>query len=101
MERARFNAHHLNVLGKIYLLPSYTGPVGFGSRAAVAPAAATPEDSQEPALRPAAGSTTCHEEDLEEDLDEEQAGEDEEAAVFGAVFSVLNMSFDIQHSKEE
>jgi len=101
MERARFNIHHFNVLGKIYSLPGYTGPVGFGTRAAEAPAANTPEVYQEPALPPAAVSTPSHEEDLEEELDEEQAGEDEEVAVFGAVFTVLDMSIDVQHSQEE
>ena len=101
MERARFNTHHLNVLGKIYLLPGYTGAVGFGTHAAEAPAADTSEDYQEPALPPAAVTTPSHDEDLEEELDEEQAGEDEEEAVFGAVFSVLDMSFDVQHSQEE
>jgi len=32
--------------------------------------------------------------DLEEELDEEQAGEDEEIEVLGACFSVLDMSGD-------
>ena len=101
MERARFNAHHLNVLGKIYSLPGYTGAVSFGTRVAEAPATDAPDDYQEPVLPPAAVSTPCHAEDFEEELDEEQAGEDEEVAVFGAVFTVLDMSIDVQHSQEE
>ena len=101
LERARFNSHHFNVLGKIYSLPGYTGAVGFGTRATEAPATDTPEDYQEPVHPLAAVSTPCHEEDLEEELDEEQAGEDEEVAVFGAVFTVLDMSIDVQQSQEE
>jgi hypothetical protein len=93
MERARFNAHHLNVLGKIYHLAGYTGPVGFGAHITEAPAPA--EDPQDLALPPVTGATQSHEEDLEEELDEEQAGEDEEIEVLGAVFSVLNISFDV------
>lgn len=96
MERARFNAHHLKVLGKIYLLPGYTGSVGFGIRVTEAPIPS--EDPKEPALP--AGAAPSHEEDLEEELEEEQAGEDEEVAVLGAVFSVLNISLDVQHSQE-
>ena len=39
--------------------------------------------------------------DLEEELDEEQAGEDEEIEVLGACFSVLNMSGDGPRSQVE
>ena len=46
MERAHFNAHHLNVLGKIYCLAGYTGPVGFGTHITEAPAPA--EDLRSP-----------------------------------------------------
>lgn len=98
MERARFNAHHLNVLGKIYNLAGYTGPVGFGTHTIEAPA--PQEDLQDPALPPVTGPTPIHEEDLEEELDEEQAGEDEEVEVLGLVFSVLNISFDVPSSQD-
>jgi hypothetical protein len=96
MERARFNEHHLSVLGRIFLLPGYTGPVGFGTRAVEAPA--VPELPKEPALPPATGATLSQEEDLEEELDEEQAGEDEEVVVLAAVFSLLDMSLDVPHT---
>ena len=33
--------------------------------------------------------------DLEEDLEEEQAGEDEDVVVLGALFNVLDVSFDL------
>ena len=71
------------------------------SQLAVSIATDAPDDYQDPVLPPAAVSTPCHAEDFEEELDEEQAGEDEEVAVFGAVFTVLDMSFDVQHSQEE
>jgi hypothetical protein len=87
------------VLGKIYVLAGYTGPVGFGSHAAEDPAAT--EVPRELAVPPVVVTTPNHDEDLEEELEEEQAGEDEEVAVLGAVFSLLNMSFDVQHRQEE
>jgi hypothetical protein len=99
MERARFNAHHLKVLGKIYVLDGYTGPVGCGTRVEEAPAAQ--EDPKEQDLPPAAGASLIHEEDCEEELEEEQAGEEEEVAVLGAVFTLLNMSLDVRCSQEE
>jgi hypothetical protein len=99
MERGRFNAHHLKVLGKIYLLVGYTGHIGFGTRAAEA--LTTQKEPQDPAPPPApppaTGANPIHEEDLEQELDEEQAGEDEEV---GAFYSVLNMSFDAPLSRE-
>ena len=95
MERARFNAHHFKVLGKIYLLPGYTGSVGFGTRVPEDPI--TSEGLIFPPLPPDAAPS--NEEDLEEELEEEQAGEDEDVAVLDAVFSVLNISIDV-HSQE-
>ena len=96
MEHACFNAHHFKVLGKIYLLPGYTGSVGFGIRVAEDPTAS--EDPKDPPLPPDAAPSNV--EDLEEELEEEQAEEDEEVAVLDAVFSVLNISFDVQDSQE-
>jgi hypothetical protein len=98
MERGRFNAYHLKVLEKIYLLAGYTGPIGFGTRVAEAPATEEPLDLT---FSPDTGVTPSHEEELEEELNEEQAGEDEEVEVLGAFFSVLDMSFDGQRSQEE
>jgi hypothetical protein len=104
MERGRFNAHHLKVLGKIYLLPGYTGPIGFGTRVAEASTTTEEPDATEEPQTPASpptGTTPSNEEDLEEELDEEQAGEDEEIEVLGAFFSVLDMSIDVPRSQEE
>ena len=104
MERGRFNAHHLKVLGKIYLLAGYTGPIGAGTRVAEAPMTSEEPDAsgelQTPALPPT-GTNPIHEMDLEEELDEEQAGEDEEIEVLGACFSVLDVSGDGPCSQEE
>jgi len=102
MERGHFNAHHLKVLGKIYLLPGYTGPIRFGTHVAEASTTTEEDTTEEPQTAlPPTGTTPSHEEDLEEDLDEEQAGEDEEIEVLGAFFSVLDMSVDVPHSQEE
>ena len=102
MERARFNAHHLEVLGKIYILDGYTGPVGFGTHVALAEVLVV-QDSEDPGGQalPPAGAALSHEEDQEEELEEEQAGEDEEVAVLTAVFTVLNVSLDVQCGQEE
>jgi hypothetical protein len=100
MERGRFNAHHLNVLGKIYQLSSYTGPVGFGTHQHTTETSASAEDPHDLALPTVTGATPSHEEDLEEDLNEKQAGEDEEVEVLSLVFSVLNMSLDVPCSQE-
>ena len=98
MERGRFNAHHLKVLGKIHLLAGYTGPIEFGTHIAEAPT--TQEEPEAPPLSQATGATPNLEQDLEEDLEEEQAGEDEDVVVLGAFFNVLNMSFDAQRGQE-
>jgi hypothetical protein len=89
MERAHFNAHHFNVLEKIYHLSGYTGPVGFGTHRHTTEPPAPAEDPQDPALPPVTGPTPSHEEDLDGDLDEEQAGEDEEVEVLSLV-TLLN-----------
>jgi hypothetical protein len=96
MERGCFNAHHLNILGKIHLLPGYTGPIEFGTRIVETPSVTVqePEEPQAPVLSQATDASTSLEEDLEDYLEEEQAGEDEEVVVLGAFFSVLDMSFD-------
>ena len=105
MEHGCFNAHHLKVLGKIYLLPGYTGPIGCGTHVSQASTTTeepdTPEEHQGPPLPPATGAIPSLEEDLEEELEEEQAGEDEEIEALGAFFSVLDVSCDASHSREE
>jgi hypothetical protein len=99
MERGRFNAHHLKVLGKIHLLAGYTGPIEFGTRIAETPT--MQEEHQALVLSQDTGAPPSLEENLEEDLEEEQAGEDEEIVVLGAFFSVLDMSFDAQRGQEK
>jgi hypothetical protein len=93
MERGRFNAHHLKILEKIHLLAGYTGPIEFGTHIAEIPN--MQKVDQVLALSQAtAGAIPCLE-DLEEDLEEEQAGEDEDVVVLGAFFNVLDVSFDV------
>ena len=96
MERGRFNAHHLLVLDKIYHLNGFTGHIGFGTRAAEAPST-TQEDSFG-AAPPPTGIIPNLGDDDEQDLDEEQAGEDEEVEVLGAFCSLLHMSIDTSRS---
>ena len=55
MERGRFNAHHLKVLGKIHLLAGYTGPIKSGTHIAEAPT--TQEEPEVPPLSQATGAT--------------------------------------------
>jgi hypothetical protein len=98
MKRGCFNAHHLKLLEKIFLLAGYTGPIGFGTRAAKAPV--TEKEPLDLSSSPAIGATPSHKEDLEEELNKEQAGEDKEVEVLGAFFSVLDMSFDVPCSQE-
>ena len=93
-------------MGKIYLLAGYTGPIRCGTHVAQASATTdkpdTPEEYQgPPPLPPATGAIPSHEENLEQELEEEQAGEDEEIEVLGAFFSLLGMSWDALHSQEE
>jgi hypothetical protein len=93
MERGRFNAHHLKVLEKIHHLTGYTGPIEFGTHIAENPT--MQEVAQAPFLSQATtGAIPCLE-DLEEDLEEEQAGEDEDVVVLGAFFNVLDISLDV------
>ena len=54
------------------------------------------DEPQAPALSATTGTTPSLEEDLEKDLEEEQAREDEDVVVLGAFFNVLDMSFDAQ-----
>jgi hypothetical protein len=61
----------------------------------------TPEEHQGLLLLFATGAIPSVEEDLEEELEEEQAGEDEVIKVLGALFSILDMSCDVPHSWEE
>ena len=80
------------------------GPIGFGTH--VVEASTTAEESvatEEPQTLalPPTGINPSHKEDLEEELDEEQAGEDEEIEVLGAFFSILDMSVDVPCSQEK
>ena len=63
MEWGHFNAHHLKILGKIYLLAGYTSPIGFGTHVAEAPATSEePDATGEPQTLapPPTGTTPSH-----------------------------------------
>ena len=92
MERGRFNAHHLKILGKIHLLPGYTGPIEFGTHIADIPT--MQEVAQVPSISQSTTVIFPSLEDLDECLEEEQAGEDEDAVVLGAWINVLGVSID-------
>jgi hypothetical protein len=105
MEHGHFNAHHLKVLGKIYLLAGYTVPIRCGTHVTQVSTTTEepdiPEEHQGLPLPLATGAIPSVEEDLEEELEEEQAGEDEVIEVLGAFFSILDMSCDVPRSREE
>ena len=92
MDRGRFNALHLRVLENIHHLPGYTGPIELGTHIAENPT--MQEVAQAPVFSQATTGAIPSLEDLEEDLEEEQAGEDEDVVVLGALFNVLDLSFD-------
>ena len=98
MEKSRYIEHHTMVLNDIASLKGYTGGSLFGthlkttmtppltsSSAPPVPGISTPEEVEE-------DSSLGPEKD--EDLEEEQAGEDEEVVMLGAFFSVFELSLD-------
>jgi hypothetical protein len=96
MERGRFNVHHTDTLRKIYLLKGFTGTRELGTHFEVAN---IPDELQLPPPTAAdVPQPPVHSDmsgfDEEEELEEEQAGEDEDIVVLGAYYSVLDMSSD-------
>ena len=98
MESSRFIQHHMGILNKIVLLKGYSGGqlLGIHADEAIDPS---------PALQPAAilvkELSVVDEIDSQLDLEEEQAGEDEEEIVIGAFHQVLQMSYDTRDIVEE
>jgi hypothetical protein len=96
MERGRYNVHHTDNLRKIYLLKGFTGTRELGIHFEVAD---IPEEPQPPPTAPDVPQPPVYSSDMlgfddEEELEEEQAGEDEDIVVLGAYYSVLDMSSD-------
>ena len=88
MERGHFNAHHLKVLQKIHHLTIQVLLNSVHTLLRILPCRA-------PFLSQATAGATPYLEDLEEDLEEEQAGDDEDVVVLSAFFSVLDIIFDV------
>jgi hypothetical protein len=104
MESTRFIIHHTKVLNKIVALKGYSGGPLLGTRDIKVPVLVRPVSS--PVVTPVAApvplvSTSLPAninlahgvEDLE-DLEEEEAGDDEEREAMGAYYSVIQMSID-------
>jgi hypothetical protein len=111
----RFTLRHMKILNKTFQLPGFSGDMSFGVHI-TEPffPAPTPPPTMEPSLParspPApipppnisasdaanAMSTTVEDDpvDLEADLEEEQAGEDEEQAVLEAYSIILEFTYD-------
>lgn len=97
LERGCFNVHHTNILHKIYLLKGFTGTRELGTCLEET----IPAIHEEPPSLPMAADgppPPVHNVmlgfDGEEELEDEQAGEDEDIIVLGAYYSVLDMSSD-------
>ena len=97
MERGRFNVHHTDILRKIYLLKGFTGTRELGTHLEET-TPTIPEELPLPPTAPDGPLPLVHSEmlifDGEEELEDEQAGEDEDILVLGAYYSVLDMSSD-------
>ena len=101
MEKTRYIEHHTTILNDIVSLKGYNGgplfgvrlksttPLAASSSAAPVPGAVSPREVEEEN-----GIELEHDEDLEE----EQAGEDEEAEILGAFFSVFEVSLDTRQT---
>ena len=86
MWRLRFNVHHTDILCKIYLLKGFTGNQELGTHHEMTN---IPEDPQlPPPVASDVREPLVHIDmlDNEEELEDEQAGEDEDILVLGAYY---------------
>ena len=107
MESARFITHHMKVPNKIVALKGYSGGPLLGTRDMKVPVLVPPVSSPVvilvtpvPALVPPVSTSlpvninlTHGVKDLE-DLEEEEAGDDEEREAMGAYYNIIQMSID-------
>jgi hypothetical protein len=102
MESSRFIQHHMVILNNIVLLKGYSGGQLLGVHA---DEAVDPSEVPSPAPQPAATlvkePSVVNEIDSQLDLEEEQAGEDEEEIVIDAFHHVLQLSYDTRDIVEE
>ena len=92
MEMGRYDALHMKIFDQITQLKGFTGGRLYDVFPPAPPAEA-PVTQQEPPL-PKDRMAVDEEVDREEDLEEEQAGEEQDDAVLGAYYSVLEFSYD-------
>jgi hypothetical protein len=86
----RFTPSHVKTLNEIGQLPGFSGSLSCGAHIVEPSIPAPPSLSQLPKLP----SFEDDKVDGEADLEEEQAGEDEDQAVMGAYCSILEFSYD-------
>jgi hypothetical protein len=94
-ETSRYDTLHMKILNNITTLMGFTGGSLFGTHNPLASlqVGVTPVTQQQ--LQPSADRPIAEEEnERDEDLEEEQAGEDRDVAVLGAYYSVLEFSYD-------
>ena len=95
MERGRYDALHTKIINQITQLKGFTGDVLYGTRIPInLPLPAQPLVTQNEPLVPTETTVLDKDIDGEEDLEEEQAGEDQDEVVLGAYYSVIEFSYD-------
>lgn len=94
----RFTPQHLKNLHDIQQLPGFNGNLSYGVQktepSVSVPVSSHPVSSAPPLTVPVEVLAEDEQIDLEVDLEEEQAGEDEEQAVMGAYCSILEFTYD-------
>ena len=98
MESSRFIQHHMEILNKIVQLKGYSGGQLLGTHA---DEVIGPSPAPLPAATLVEEPSVAEEIDTQLDLEEEQAGEDEEEIVIGAFHQVLQLSYDTQDIRIE
>ena len=96
MEGSRFIMHHTKILNQIIALKGYSGGPLLGTHVPDVEATVVPEATVIP-VYPVTSlpEINLHSgADREEDLEEEEAGYEEEREAMGAYYSVINMSID-------
>lgn len=100
MESSQFIQHHMAILNKIVQLEGYSGGQLLGTHAdeAIGP---SPSPAPQRAAPLVEEPSVVEEIDSQLDLEEEQAGEDEEETVIDAFHHVLELSYDTRDIVEQ
>lgn len=96
MEGGRFIQHHTKILNQIVALKGYSGGPLLGTHVPDVEATITMPMAPVPPVATSllADINLSHGVDRQEDLEEEEAGENEEMEAMGAYYSVIQMSID-------